>query len=70
MRPDGYFEIRESGNVYGPTNWLASLVLCSAVGLVHIGANSVVSREDAVALVDGVLSTIAWKPSFYAGSTQ
>ena len=57
-RPDGYLELRESGNVYGPSHWLAAAVLCGAGGVVHVGALSDHSRDDAVQLVDEVLRTV------------
>lgn len=62
-RPDGYMELRESSNYSGSSDWIANAVLCSDVGIVIVGATSTTSRKEAVALVNGVLTTLRWRSS-------
>lgn len=61
QRPDGYLELRESGNLYEPPNWISAVVLCGKAGVVFIASTSVASREDADFLVESVLNTITWQ---------
>ena len=60
-RMDGYVEIHESSNYSGSPGWIANAAVCGNAGIVIVGATSVTSRKEAVALVNGIFSSLKWR---------